>query len=74
MSGPLKSRNTEQKVRSENKLKPNDKCHCDSGKKYKKCCQAKDEEAEKKKKQPERQLRLPEPDPTKPANQKPASE
>ncbi len=61
VSGPLKSKNQEQKIRTK-VCKPNDKCHCNSGKKYKKCCQAKDEEEEKKKKLPERALRLPEPD------------
>jgi hypothetical protein len=35
----------EKKVPKKNvkKIKPNDKCPCDSGKKYKKCCKAKDD-------------------------------
>ena len=28
--------------KAEKKLKPNDPCHCGSGKKYKKCCKKKD--------------------------------
>ncbi len=63
VSGAVKGRFNEQKIRDEKKLKPNDRCHCGSGGKYKKCCQAKDEEEAKRKKLPERAPRLPPPTP-----------
>jgi hypothetical protein len=58
VAGHLKGKKIEQKVKDPKKLKPNEPCHCGSGKKYKKCCMEADEKERQAKKNPERKLRL----------------